>query len=272
MVHDDIFAYSFYRGGQLLDQYNSCPDYFDDDFGEEEAGPSGGHPEVFRDLLGDEGLEGLRELLAADQPVFAGESLARFAELLGLPNACSSYEYLVQGETDDVEGWDEFVHVPDQGEEKARQRAAQADLDAAKERQRADGLLLLEQSGPGPMSMPAWCPDREGGFLVCWANLMGKGQSPVVSCASPWSTPLPGTGILADAQARVLELSPSGRYLAAGDGLGKVLLWDLERHAQCWKSPTAGRSPGSASVRTKDISSACPRRMVPSPRSTAASG
>src|SRR5262245_9697368 len=29
LVHDDdIFAYFFYQKGRLVDQYNSCPDYF----------------------------------------------------------------------------------------------------------------------------------------------------------------------------------------------------------------------------------------------------
>jgi hypothetical protein len=48
MVHDsDIACYWLYDNGQLLDHYNSCPDYFDEeDLGPEESQPSGGQPDV----------------------------------------------------------------------------------------------------------------------------------------------------------------------------------------------------------------------------------
>jgi hypothetical protein len=46
MVHDsDIACYWLYENGQLLDEYNSCPAYFDDDATGDEP-PSGGRPEV----------------------------------------------------------------------------------------------------------------------------------------------------------------------------------------------------------------------------------
>jgi hypothetical protein len=46
---DDYFAYDFYRGGSLVDGYNSWPDYFEDD--PEEAEPSLGNPALFQHLL-----------------------------------------------------------------------------------------------------------------------------------------------------------------------------------------------------------------------------
>jgi hypothetical protein len=234
LVHDDdVFAYAYYRGGRLLDQYNSCPDYFGDDE-DETGGERGGNPEVFRDLLGDAGaVEELARLLAADRPLFASETLQRFAEIVGLRNALTSYEYLQAGETHGVEGWDQFVHVPDLSAEKARQRAVEADLAAAKEAARADGRLLWERPAAGQVSLPVWCPDREGsGFLIVWANLLGRGQCPVEHRGPPWSALLPDTGIVADVQTRTLALSPAGRYLAAADGLGKVRVWDLDRRQQ----------------------------------------
>lgn len=233
MVHDDdVFVYAYYRGGRLLDQYNSCPDYFGDD--DDAAGERGGQPEVFRDLLGDAGaVEELARLLAADRPLFASETLQRFAEIVGLRNALTSYEYLQAGETGRIEGWDEFVHVPDRSAEKARRRAAEADLAAAKEAARAAGRLLLERPAAGEVSLPVWCSDREGsGFLIVWANLLGRGQCPVEHRGPPWSAPLRDTGIVAEVQTRSLALSPTGRYLAAADGLGKVRLWDLDAGRQ----------------------------------------
>jgi len=52
MVHDDdVFCYQYFENGELMDTFNSCPDYF----GEmnEDAGSSKGNPEVFKDLLDD---------------------------------------------------------------------------------------------------------------------------------------------------------------------------------------------------------------------------
>jgi hypothetical protein len=241
MVHDDdFFAYTLYQGGRAVDQYNSCPDYFDD-FGEgdeesdDETGADlGGRPEAFRDLLPDgRALEHLRALLSAPRPLFSGETLQRFAEILRLPNAVTCYEYLNGGETKDIEGWDDFVHVPDQRAAKAGQRAADADLAATKQRLRADGLLLLEQVWGNPLSLPTWCADREGsGFLGLGATPVGRRESPVEHHGPPWGAPLPAVGILADVATRVLEVSPSGRYLAVGDALGKTRLWDLDYRTQ----------------------------------------
>jgi hypothetical protein len=234
MVHDDdIFAYTFFRDGQLVDQYNSCPDYFDevDDAARAECS---GRPEVFRHLLpSDEAVRELKELLAADRPVFATETLQRFTEILKLSNAVTSYEYLLDGDTDDIEGWDEFLHVPDQSKARAQKQAAEADLAAKKEQLRADGVLLLEQSVAGQVVIPTWCPDREGSGFLCVGTIpVGRREGAVEHQGPPWSAPLAATGVLVDLSTRVLELSPSGRYLAAGDATGKTRLIDLDRGEQ----------------------------------------
>jgi WD40 repeat protein len=231
MVHDsDIFAYSFFRDGRLIDSYNSCPDYFGESDESEECG---GRPEVFRDLLPDEAaVQQLAELLAADNPVFAEDSLQHFADILGLPNALTSYEYLGEGETGGIEGRGDFLHVPDQSAEKARKQAAEADVAAAKQRLIAERVLLLERSATGLGLVPAWCPDRAGnGFLSAWPNPADRSPCPVVVDSPPWTGPQP-SGIVTDAipaQPQGLELSPSGRYLAVGDNAGKARLWDLDR-------------------------------------------
>jgi hypothetical protein len=37
--------------------------------------------------------------------------MMRFAEVLGIANAVTSYEYLAEGETDDMQRADEFVQI-----------------------------------------------------------------------------------------------------------------------------------------------------------------
>ena len=119
MVHDDdIFMYWFYRKGELVDRYNSYPDYFegmgDTVVSEEEKQQCVGRPELFQDLLsGPDKLAKLKQLLAAshDDYMFENERMAKFARLLGLANALGSYDYLQEGERDWIEGWERFVHI-----------------------------------------------------------------------------------------------------------------------------------------------------------------
>ena len=93
MVHDDdVFQYCFYRGGQLIDRYVSCPDYFEE-MPEVERQKCEGHPEIFQNLLpNSKSLSKLQRLLASDKFTFESERMAQFGELLGLRNALSSYE------------------------------------------------------------------------------------------------------------------------------------------------------------------------------------
>jgi hypothetical protein len=247
MVHDDdIFMYSFYQGGQLVDQYNSCPDYFDgaldaedleEEFGEE--GPDcGGRPEVFRHLLrSDRALAELEALVSPERTgsvLFASDLLVRFAGLLGLANVATAYEYLMQDEAQDVEGWDDFLHVPDLSAEKAKQRAAEDQLAAARQRLRDEGLLFLEQSGTGKgphVTMPVWCPDRDGGFYVCWNNPYQQVAPPLERYGPPWDAGPQPTGLTSGGYVMALASSPSGRYLVTGTGTGQAKLWDAE-HAR----------------------------------------
>src|SRR5262245_1904558 len=149
IVHDDdIFAYAFYREGKLVDQYNSRPDYFGR-VSKKKKEQSRGRPETLAHLLSEpEQLDDLKSLLSTEHAEglpFASESLQRFAELVDLPNALSGYEYLTRGETDGIEGWDEFTHVPDRGTELAQKRAEDDALAAEMQRLREQGVLLHEE-------------------------------------------------------------------------------------------------------------------------------
>jgi len=65
MVHDDdVFRYLYYRKSKLIDEYNSCPDYFGGKISAKEKKRLKGNPEVFRGLVGSEDkLKKLRKLL-----------------------------------------------------------------------------------------------------------------------------------------------------------------------------------------------------------------
>ena len=138
IVHDDdIFIYCFYRGGLLTDKYNSHPDYPDED-SEQHKQEYRGHPELFQDLLpGPKAMSQLKTLLVADKFTFESERMAKFVKLLGLPNALSSYEYLQGGERDEIESWEQFVHIenqPDSAEDynyRGEVKLTKGDLDGA---------------------------------------------------------------------------------------------------------------------------------------------
>ena len=83
LVHDDdVFAYEYYQGGRLVDQFNSCPDYFGD-VSDREHQKLRGRPETLAHLAVD------RDKFAAletqlDNPedeafVFISELLLAFA-------------------------------------------------------------------------------------------------------------------------------------------------------------------------------------------------
>jgi tetratricopeptide (TPR) repeat protein len=136
---DDIFSYYFYRNGQLIDQYNSCPDYFEE-VSEDKKMQCQGHPEFFRDLLPDtNSLTKLKTLLAANKFTFESERMAQFVKLFGLSNALSSYDYLrsQDWDEDEIEGWKQFIHIENQTasaedyNNRGEARLAKDDLDGA---------------------------------------------------------------------------------------------------------------------------------------------
>lgn len=226
MVYDDdVFCYWYYRGGQLVDRYNSCPDYF----GETQEGDWSGHPERLKPLVSSpQNLEALKQVVHPEpdpQPplppniaqqvnhmkeisssiedlmknpekmvafgmqnnvpfppeitarirqmaehgnsleeiqkavmerpelfqnyfvsiiqvfmtqqqaqtppetplseasdfsipsqvyAFAGHQMIEFASLLKIPNVPTAYEYLLEGETDGIVQWNEFIQIPPQ--------------------------------------------------------------------------------------------------------------------------------------------------------------
>ena len=97
LVHDsDIACYWLFDGGRLLDEYNSCPDYFDDDPSDQ---PTGGQPKVLLPFC----RAGVREddlaAILSGQPVFADDIVGQLADALGIDSerALSDYRDFAAG-------------------------------------------------------------------------------------------------------------------------------------------------------------------------------
>jgi WD40 repeat protein len=249
LVHDDdIFAYEYYRDGKRVDRYNSVPDYFEE-VSEAERRRLRGRPERLAHLASDPArFAALRDRLdgqARERVVFASELLEAFAETLGIRNALTSYEYLKENEeTDDVEGWEQFVHVPDLGRERARRRAADAAIEEEKDRLTRDGRLIAERGGLKGWASPSpwWCPSPDGqGFLVAWSSHADPKEEPrpLERHGPPWSAGPATTEWAVGAHVYGLAPSPSGRYLAVAHAAGdwKASLWDLQENRRVAEAP-----------------------------------
>jgi hypothetical protein len=238
VYHSDIFFYSFFRNGELLNEYSSDPDYF------EEASPAErerlkASPELFRELAGSpEGLMEITRLLnrgiGAIEFDFEENRLEIFAALLGIRNALTSYDYLTRGEHDGIERWKEFVHIPDQSAEKAARKAAAAALRAAKRRLKKAGLLCAECLPPGKKRQRTdargeFCFDPvSGGLLILWQAFPAPPQ--LIRLQSPWTRgPQPIEIQFASSRPGGLAMSSRGKWLAVFDQ--SLKLWDWQRLA-----------------------------------------
>jgi hypothetical protein len=85
MVHDsDIACYWLYENGELLDEYNSCPAYFEDDATGDEP-PSGGRPDLLvRYCRPGVAEEQIVSILGGGESVFAESVVEQLAEALGI--------------------------------------------------------------------------------------------------------------------------------------------------------------------------------------------
>lgn len=50
--------------------------------------------------------------IKSPEDLFASHTMFRFAEILGIPNTTTSYEYLKAGDREGVREWDKFVEIP----------------------------------------------------------------------------------------------------------------------------------------------------------------
>lgn len=106
LVHDsDIACYWLYDGGKLLDEYNSCPHYFDD-FSDASGGlgPSDSKPDVLVRYCQPGTTTAQLEAILNQQVVFAEGIIEQLAALLGigLERALANYEDLAEGVDEDL--------------------------------------------------------------------------------------------------------------------------------------------------------------------------
>jgi hypothetical protein len=101
LVHDsDFVCYWLCDGGRLIDEFNSCPDYFGDDFGEDsdedgEPGERGGQPEVlFKYCAEGKQLADVQRVLYAQRPLFSEEQLAELARLFGIDEERANTDFM----------------------------------------------------------------------------------------------------------------------------------------------------------------------------------
>jgi hypothetical protein len=84
MVHDsDIACYWLFDGGQLLDEYNSYPNYFDDD-ADGPPSPSGGRTDVLLRYCRTGVQEDKLTAILRGEALFAEDVIARLAQALGI--------------------------------------------------------------------------------------------------------------------------------------------------------------------------------------------
>ncbi len=106
-LHDSsVLRYWYMRAGEVVEYFNSCPDYFGE--AEEEDLEAEGDPSVFDDLLDAEGRARLGEIVrprmidgedvGGEVPVFEEERLAAIAALFGIRGVMGSFDYLRDGE------------------------------------------------------------------------------------------------------------------------------------------------------------------------------
>jgi hypothetical protein len=237
LVHDDdVLVYQYFSGGSRIDQFNSSPDYFGA-VSEQDQEQSRGDPALLRPLLtAGHSVDELTALLAPNddnEVTFESERLARFAELLGLPNAVTAYEYLMAGETDDIVGWDDFIHVPDRSAEKARHAALAKEERAEKAKLRAARILLFEKTGSQrPIETVAWCSAGGGSDFVFTMVSMATGQRrPLFHIGPSWN--LDAAALTIELAGPVQEMcgTSTGRYLAIAyaGGTWKSEVWDLQQ-------------------------------------------
>jgi hypothetical protein len=92
LVHDsDFLCYWLFDDGQLIDEFNSCPDYFDE--GENEEALAGKPEVILKYCPPGTKLSDVEQVLSDKGQVFADSQLAQLAELLGIDSTRSCVDF-----------------------------------------------------------------------------------------------------------------------------------------------------------------------------------
>jgi hypothetical protein len=229
LVHDDdVLAYWLWDENALVDSYGSVPGYFgEEDPAEQEE--MTGNPALLSQLVGGEPAR-LAEVLAREgSRPFAQMQLDELGLATGVPNLANAYEYLKEGETQNVRGWSRFQELP--GErvkaktQERRERKKQV-ADEVKKLKQAGRLLCFEERKE---SMAQACATNEG-FLVAWCDHI-RDVASFANYAKPWDAPQP---LVLDTPGHIMAVvSDASRKRFAVAGGSRVRVWDVE--AGRWK-------------------------------------
>ncbi|MEH2197521.1 WD40 repeat domain-containing protein [Nostoc sp.] len=280
LYHDDFFYYEYYRGHQLINVYSSEPEYFGT-ISIEEKSRLTGKPEVFADLLAElpnnqTTLEDIAEVLTVpsgeereeiyqrsleilenlesganhadinelphDEVFHAAKQFSDFANLFNISNASTCYEYLQDEEDEEIERWEEFVHIPDPSIELAQKQREKARIDEALTKLNQTDILLISllsptYSGQFP-HQPISFPDQTSGFFIGWCRHDNQPLE-IKHYTAPWNNEAAKLDLPLEQNAYVMQVSKSGKFLAVGHDSGswQATLYDLEQKQLLKKIP-----------------------------------
>lgn len=236
LVHDDdVMAYWLWRDGKQIDSYFSAPGYFDEADRVEQEGMSG-NPAAFEPLAGAS-ASALSEILERWERAitFEMDRLDRVAQVLGIRNAVTSYEYLKSGEVDDIVRAGDFVEAPaDLVEADAKARAAEEQARIADEKARLARNAVIELTKSRlkrayvllcdvveERLLPRACATADG-FLVAWEG-HGRAESRIELYRAPWGEAEPGE-IETGGQVNAVASDAAGRHVAMALG-NRAVVW-----------------------------------------------
>lgn len=120
------WGYSLFRAGELTDEFVNDLTYYDGTVEEHDEEELSGNPDRYSDLLASPNdLSDVKNILqiARHESMNNEEELDErrservtnefnmFRESLGIPHASTDYQYIIQGDQENLLRWDEFVHV-----------------------------------------------------------------------------------------------------------------------------------------------------------------
>jgi hypothetical protein len=93
---DDVLIYSLFDNGEMIDEYNSSPGYFEG----EDTPPSGGNAEKLCAAFKSVAVAEVRRILHDSELTFAIEKHQELVEALGLPtfSVGAGFDYISRGE------------------------------------------------------------------------------------------------------------------------------------------------------------------------------
>jgi hypothetical protein len=186
LVHDDgVLAYWLWRNRKLADAYCSNPGALVEENRQEEE-KRRGDPDQFRPIIGDHANRLAALLNRDEQYTFESERLTKLAKVLGISNAVTAYEYLIDGERAGIKGWRKFEAIPVKLQESTLKRATAG---AIRSTLRQAGVLLYSEERKEFTVVGIGCV-YEDGFLLGWSDFY-HGEHQIGVHGSPWNDAQP---------------------------------------------------------------------------------